>query len=122
VIAMADEVPYSVGKKRLSTAVRRTQSWFAQLQERPDLNWDKSLLIGVIVGRSDLKFSESIASQTEYLLSRGARGILIGGIGLGETLDERRDVINLVKEACQGRNCPLYIQGVQTLDEVSRTL
>jgi queuine/archaeosine tRNA-ribosyltransferase len=118
VIAMADEVSYFVGKKRFSTAIRRTQAWFVQLQGGSDLNWDSSSLIGVIIGKSDLKLSESIAAQTEFLVSRGAGGLLIGGIGLGESLDDRRDVINLVKEARQGRVCPLYVQGLQTLDEV----
>jgi tRNA-guanine family transglycosylase len=119
VIAMADEVPYTAGKKRLATAVRRSQTWFTQMKEAPQIDWKTSSLIGVIVGKNTQQFQESVVSQTQFLISNGARGILIGGIGLGETLEERRIVINLVKEARGEADCPLFIQGVQTLEEVN---
>jgi tRNA-guanine family transglycosylase len=118
VIAMADEVPYSAGKKRLATAVRRSQGWFKQMKEAPEMDWKASSLIGVIIGKNSQQFQESVVAQTQFLLSHGAKGLLIGGVGLGETLEERREVISLVKEACGEVACPLFIQGVQTLEEV----
>lgn len=45
-------------------------------------------------------------------------GILIGGIGQGESLEERTQVINLVKDSLKNTNLPLFIQGVQSIEEV----
>jgi hypothetical protein len=118
VLAMADEIPFTSGKKRVTTAVRRSQSWLTRLQES-GVDWTKSRLIGVVVGKSEITFLEGIESQTSFLLSRGIEGILIGGIGQGETLEERTIVVESIKKVIGDRICPLFIQGVQTLQEVS---
>ena len=44
-------------------------------------------------------------------------GLVVGGIGQGESLGERRDFISMVREVAGGR-VPLIVQGVDTLPEV----
>ena len=76
VIAMADEVPYSCGKRKLSTAVKRTQSWFDKLRTA-DIHWDTCILVGVVVGNkiSEDGSPDSISAQTSFLLQGGAQGM-----------------------------------------------
>lgn len=72
---MADEIPYSSGKKRVSAAVRRTQSWLTKIKESSNLDWTNINLIGVVVGKNESNFAEGIASQVAFLLSKDVKGL-----------------------------------------------
>lgn len=71
---MADEIPYSSGKKRVASAVRRTQSWLMRLKESSDIDWENINLIGVVVGKNESNYTEGISSQISFLLSQGVKG------------------------------------------------
>lgn len=101
-----------------------------------DIDWEKSELFGVVVGGryADIH-KEGIAQQTQHLVGSGARGqgyyypnigkthllvavgIVLGGIGQGESLTDRQHMIHCVRNVC-GESLPIMVQGVHTLSEV----
>lgn len=80
VVAMADEVPYSCGKRKLLTAVKRTQTWFENFRRFSMTNSESSLLVGVVVGSkcADQPLGpDCLVAQTQYLLTNGAQGMVV---------------------------------------------
>jgi queuine/archaeosine tRNA-ribosyltransferase len=80
VIAMADEVAYSCGKRKLLTAVKRTQAWFEKFRNIDGINWESSMLVGAVVGGkcADQQLGpDCVIAQTQFLLTNGAQGMYI---------------------------------------------
>jgi len=124
VLSIADEVPYSCGQKRLRNAVRRSQQWFRTLRASQNL-WVTGgegcdrLLMGVVVGgRSAKGLPDGVRAQARYLLDHGADGLLLGGMGQGESFEDREQVVRAVREEV-GPKITLVVQGVHSISEVT---
>lgn len=87
---LADEVPAWVSQKRNRTSVDRTVRW---LDECIDRNVTGGAVFGSIVGGSSIEERQRCAQE---IARRNVSGYLIGGFGLGESMDERPALLDAV--------------------------
>ncbi|MBA0624042.1 hypothetical protein Godav_009452, partial [Gossypium davidsonii] len=90
---LADEVPAWVSDKRNKTSVDRTIKW---LDECISLSPASGAVFGAIVGGSSLEERRRCAQE---VATRKVSGYWVGGLGLGESMDERPALLNAVIEA-----------------------
>ncbi|MBA0867363.1 hypothetical protein Goshw_029607 [Gossypium schwendimanii] len=87
---LADEVPAWVSDKRNKTSVDRTIKW---LDECISLSPASGAVFGAIVGGSSLEERRRCAQE---VATRNVSGYWVGGLGLGESMDERPALLNAV--------------------------
>lgn len=114
IISMADEVPFHTSKKKNQHSYERTMRWFLELRSSPLIDWNSTKIFGVAVGGLE---PEKIALMAQTLLKEGAHGVVIGGAGMGETLEERQAALIAVRTAV-GPNVPILIQGMRTITDI----
>ncbi|PON59750.1 tRNA-guanine(15) transglycosylase-like [Trema orientale] len=108
---LADEVPAWVSEKRNKTSVDRTVRW---LDECIALNSAGGAVIGSIVGGSNVEERERCAQEVSQ---RSVSGYLIGGFGLGESMEERPALLNAVTDILQEEK-PRFVCGLGLPEEV----
>lgn len=82
VIAMSDEPAFGSSRKRMAKAADRTTLWLQQ----STLEASEACLLGVVTGGID---SEARKRAAETVARHGLRGAVIGGLGSGETPEDR---------------------------------
>ncbi|KAF4373171.1 hypothetical protein CsatB_008525 [Cannabis sativa] len=108
---LADEVPAWVPEKRNKTSVDRTVRW---LDECIVLSSAGGAILGSIVGGSDVEERERCAQE---VARRSVSGYLIGGFGLGESIEERPALLNAVTDMLQEEK-PRFVCGLGLPEEV----
>ncbi|XP_062077591.1 uncharacterized protein LOC133782340 [Humulus lupulus] len=108
---LADEVPVWVSEKRNKTSVDRTVKW---LDECIALSSAGGAILGSIVGGSDVEERERCAQEVSR---RSVSGYLIGGFGLGESMEERPALLNAVTNMLQ-KEKPRFVCGLGLPEEV----
>ncbi|KAH7524876.1 hypothetical protein FEM48_Zijuj06G0165700 [Ziziphus jujuba var. spinosa] len=93
---LADEVPAWVSDKRNKTSVDRTVRW---LDECIALSSAGGAVFGSIVGGPSVEERERCAQE---VARRNVSGYWIGGLGLGESMDERPALLNAVTHPTVG--------------------
>lgn len=89
-VTLADEVPTWVSEKRNNSSVDRTIRWLDECIALRPLGGD---IFGSIVGGANLQQRQRCA---EEVAKRNLSGYLIGGFGLGESMDERPALLKTV--------------------------
>ena len=133
VIALADEVPLFSGSKASSKANARSLLWLKQLKASQIIDWDQIYLFGV-VGTSNELFHASVKTDpspgvdqrivlnAKDLLDKGCNGLVIGGAGLGETLNDLEIAIRSVKcatnEVCDKKKALVMVQEMDSVKEI----
>ncbi|KAB2030890.1 hypothetical protein ERO13_D05G254100v2 [Gossypium hirsutum] len=108
---LADEVPAWVSDKRNKTSVDRTIKW---LDECISLSPASGAVFGAIVGGSSLEERRRCAQE---VATRNVSGYWVGGLGLGESMDERPALLNAVIEALPEEK-PRLICGLGLPEEI----
>lgn len=108
---LADEVPAWVSEKRNKTSVDRTVRW---LDECIDQNVTGGAVFGSIVGGSSTEERQRCAQE---VARRNVSGYWIGGFGLGESMDERPDLLDAVVDNLPEEK-PRQIFGLSLPEEV----
>lgn len=91
--SLADEVPAWVSAKRNRASVDRTLRWLDECLSL-DMACGEDLL-GHIVGGTDIKERKRCAAE---VARRNVSGYWIGGFGLGESMEERPALLNVVMD------------------------
>ncbi|TYJ35879.1 hypothetical protein E1A91_A05G268700v1 [Gossypium mustelinum] len=108
---LADEVPAWVSDKRNKTSVDRTIKW---LDECISISPASGAVFGAIVGGSSLEERRRCAQE---VATRNVSGYWVGGLGLGESMDERPALLNAVIEALPEEK-PRLICGLGLPEEI----
>jgi queuine tRNA-ribosyltransferase subunit QTRTD1 len=89
---MADEILPTAGKKRTDASVTRSVRWLDMCLEKRDPAAPTPML-GVVVGGVNEDYRRRCAQE---MATRDVVGFVVGGLGLGETMAERRAVMDTV--------------------------
>lgn len=93
----------------------RSLRWFQALRNRSDIDWSQCFLFGVTCPTS--YDADAIAKNAMQLLELGARGIVIGGAFLGESISQLATAITAVRKAV-GPSIIIMVQGVSSIYQV----
>ncbi|XP_020598968.1 queuine tRNA-ribosyltransferase accessory subunit 2-like isoform X2 [Phalaenopsis equestris] len=110
--SLADEVPASVSEKRNKASVDRTLRWLDDC-----LALDKTggnNIFGAIVGGSSVEERKRCANE---VAKKNVQGFYIGGLGLGESMEERPGLLNSIMD-CLPEEKPRQISGLALPEEV----
>ncbi|THU55682.1 hypothetical protein C4D60_Mb11t09150 [Musa balbisiana] len=110
--SMADEVPAWVSDKRNKTSVDRTLRWLDECLAL-DPAGGKTML-GVVVGGSNIEERKHCAIE---VATRNVSGFWIGGFGLGENVEERSALLNVVTDNLPEEKVR-FISGLSLPEEV----
>lgn len=110
-----DSMPmYEHSKKQISEAVEKTSLWAKKCKQHHDKLQKKipkqkrQLLFGIIQGGI---FEELRKKSAEELIELDFDGYSIGGFGLGETIEDEFNIVELVKKMLP-ENKPVYLMGI----------
>ncbi|KAK6937382.1 tRNA-guanine(15) transglycosylase-like [Dillenia turbinata] len=92
-VTLADEVPAWVSQKRNKISVDRTITWLDQCLSAQ--NPSNVVVLGPIVGGSDVEERRRCAVEVSR---RNVFGYWIGGFGLGESRNERSDLLSAITD------------------------
>ena len=114
-IAMAFDhcPPHTANENDIEDSLKRTHFWLqkcVEIHNRP-----KQALFGIVQGGKYPKLREISAKFTS---SFDLPGIAVGGVSVGESIDQIHNVINLVTEFLP-RSKPRYLMGIGSLNEIS---
>lgn len=91
VVSLADEVPANSKKSRIITSCKRTVEWLKRtMDERGSMGVLGNVQGGMLVD------SRGVCTDNIVALIDRLEGICIGGLGTGESVQERFDIIKLV--------------------------
>lgn len=110
--SLADEVPAWVSEKRNKSSVDRTIRWLDDC-----LYFDKAggaAILGSVVGGSSIEERKRCATA---VASRNVSGFWIGGFGLGENMEERPALLNVVTDRLPEEKLR-YVSGLALPEEV----
>ena len=93
VVAMSDEVTVEASVGRCRKAVDRSVKWLEEMVEERKNKEKKSLLWAAVQGGGSIQSREICA---EKMANLNVDGFVIGGLGFGEDLAKRREIIKSV--------------------------
>ncbi|KAL9432425.1 hypothetical protein AB3S75_027458 [Citrus x aurantiifolia] len=108
---LADEVPAWANNKRNKTSVDRTVKWLDECIARSPAG---GAVFGSIVGGSNIEERKRCAQEVAV---RNVSGYWIGGFGLGESMEERPSLLNVVTDNLP-KDWPRMICGLGLPEEV----
>lgn len=100
VLGFADEVAATAGSKRLAKAMDRTSAWHKKLMSSTVIDWNKTFYFGIAIANT-LMFPQQLTDRVVELLNSGARGIVCGGVHMGESEEQRHEIIRRIKNTCK---------------------
>ncbi|CAI9108225.1 OLC1v1007779C1 [Oldenlandia corymbosa var. corymbosa] len=110
-VSLADEVPAWVSTKRNTASVDRTLRW---LDDCISYNKTGVTVFGSIVGGSRVEERQRCAQE---VVKRNVSGYFIGGFGLGESMDERSDLLAAIMDNLP-EDKPRQVSGLELPEEV----
>ncbi|KAL3828414.1 hypothetical protein ACJIZ3_017216 [Penstemon smallii] len=113
-VSLADEVPSWVSEKRNTTSVDRTITWLDDCITSNLASITFGAVFGSIVGGSRIEERRRCAQE---VAKRNVSGFYIAGFGLGESIDERPDLLGAVIESIPEEK-PRQISGLGLPEEV----
>ena len=112
-VALCDEVPFHASKNRHSKSVKRTLSWLSAIVEKGEAAEANEGIFGVVLGGNHMKLRKICAEGVASF--KGIQGVVIGGLGVGETDSERRDVLENVLPLIPPEMCRLMKMAISPL-------
>jgi hypothetical protein len=73
VVSMADDVPFTASKKRVTKAKDRTEKWFRELKSCGNIDWKSTFLFGSVVGAAEVSL---ICETAKACIEAGAHGVI----------------------------------------------
>ncbi len=105
--------PHTASENDIRDAMERTHKWFERCIETKSSS--NQALFGIVQGGSYPKLRE-ISSR--FISSFDLPGIAVGGVSVGETVEEIHKIINLVPDFLP-KHKPKYLMGIGSLQEIS---
>ena len=114
-VAMAfDHCPsHSASENDIEDSLQRTHLWLQKCIENH--NKSNQALFGIVQGGKHPKLREISA---KFVSSFDLPGIAVGGVSVGETVDQIHDVIKFVPQFLP-KDKPRYLMGIGSLNEIS---
>lgn len=95
VIALSDEIPNDAKRTRALAAVKRTTNWLTRCLDIIRASSKPSAVFGCVQGAQYLDYRETCAMGVKAAMPSLA-GICVGGLGTGESPQQRAEIIELV--------------------------
>jgi len=105
--------PHTSTENDIEDSLRRTHIWLEKCIEIH--NREDQALFGIIQGG---KFPKLRELSAKFVSSYDLPGIAVGGVSVGESLDEIHNVIKFIPQFLPS-NKPRYLMGIGTLKEIS---
>tara|TARA_B100000073_G_scaffold339751_1_gene338643 strand:- start:742 stop:1860 length:1119 start_codon:yes stop_codon:yes gene_type:complete len=105
--------PHTATENDVEDSLRRTHLWLKRCVEAKQKT--NQALFGIVQGGKYPRLREKSA---EYVSSFDLPGIAVGGVSVGETVDQIHNVINFVPKFLPQEK-PRYLMGIGSLNEIS---
>ncbi len=105
--------PHTATENDIEESLRRTHIWLERCVKTKKIN--DQALFGIVQGG---KYPHLREMSSKFVNSFDLPGIAVGGVSVGETVDEIHNVINLVNNFLPV-NKPRYLMGIGSLREMS---
>ncbi|MDH3745784.1 MAG: tRNA guanosine(34) transglycosylase Tgt [Acidobacteriota bacterium] len=106
--------PWPASEETVSEAVERTTRWAHVARQVHDSHHGKTLLFGIVQGGG---FERLRKEAAEALVALDFDGYAVGGVSVGEPLDERRRVVELTVPLLPVEK-PRYLMGLGTPPDI----
>eukprot|EP00949_MAST-11_sp_MAST-11-sp1_P004158 g4158.t1 len=113
VVSFSDEIPCHMGAKRQRKSVERSLAWLDEMLAARTSSTSDMMTLAVCLGGKSSRLRKGMAS--DIAKRDGVDGVVIGGITMGETMEEREEIFRAVIENLPQR-LPRFVEG--SLDPV----